>query len=50
MAGINWQVELSGFLRAAGLEATSIDQVNFGVSSVVACRKLATCPENTYVS
>lgn len=39
IAGINWHVELAGFLRAAGLAADSVEGVNFGVSSVVVCRK-----------
>jgi phosphatidylethanolamine/phosphatidyl-N-methylethanolamine N-methyltransferase len=39
LAGVNWHVELAGFLRAVGLAAVSVDEVNFGVSSVVVCRK-----------
>ena len=37
IAGINWDLELAGFLQAAGLTASSVDEVNFGVSSVVVC-------------
>ena len=40
MTGVNWHLELSDFLRAAGLTLQSIEPVNFGrVSSVVLCRK-----------
>lgn len=39
LAGINWEVDLAQFLRAAGLTAVSVDQVNLGVSSVVVCER-----------
>lgn len=41
MTGVNWNLDLSVFLRAAGLTLQSIEPVNFGrVSSVVLCRRI----------
>ena len=40
LAGVNWHMDLHGFLREAGLVAWSIERVNVpSVSSVVMCRK-----------
>jgi phosphatidylethanolamine/phosphatidyl-N-methylethanolamine N-methyltransferase len=39
IGGINWQLELAGFLGAAGLTPASVDKVNLGISSVVVCHK-----------
>ncbi len=40
MTGVNWGLDLSAFVRDAGLTLQSIEPVNFGrVSSVVVCRK-----------
>jgi phosphatidylethanolamine/phosphatidyl-N-methylethanolamine N-methyltransferase len=39
-AGVNWQMELHGFLRDTGLVARSVERVKVpGVSSVVTCHK-----------
>ncbi len=39
-AGVNWHLDLSAFLRDAGLTALSVDRVNIPrVSSVVVCQK-----------
>jgi phosphatidylethanolamine/phosphatidyl-N-methylethanolamine N-methyltransferase len=40
LTGANWDMDLHGFLRDAGLVAQSIERVNVpGVSSVVVCQK-----------
>lgn len=36
---VNWELDLDSFLDNAGLAASSIEAVNFGISSVVVCRK-----------
>jgi phosphatidylethanolamine/phosphatidyl-N-methylethanolamine N-methyltransferase len=39
-AGVNWDMDLHGFLRDTGLVARSVERVNVpGVSSVVICQK-----------
>jgi phosphatidylethanolamine/phosphatidyl-N-methylethanolamine N-methyltransferase len=39
-AGVNWRMDLEGFLRDTGLVARSIERVNMpGVSAVVQCHK-----------
>lgn len=41
MTGVNWELDLTTFLRGAGLVAASVESVNLPpVSSVVLCRKL----------
>jgi phosphatidylethanolamine/phosphatidyl-N-methylethanolamine N-methyltransferase len=39
-AGVNWRMDLEGFLRDTGLVARSVERVNVpGVSAVVQCHK-----------